>query len=103
MDIVSSIDHPYIVKLYQVFDYMQKYVLIFEFIEGKTLEEYQKKKILTENQVLEITKQLLKAVSYLHSKGIVHRDIKCENILKVNRKCMIKLIDFGAATYCKEN
>lgn len=47
MDILSSIDHPYIVKLYEVFDYLQKYVLIFEFIEGKTLEEYQKKKILT--------------------------------------------------------
>jgi len=76
---------------------------IMEYIEGKTFEQA----IFHENQVfsittsLDITKQLLEIVIFMHHHGIVHRDLRIPNILLQNG--MLRVIDFGLATYQQEN
>ena len=71
-----------------------------ELVENNSLVEYlraQKNKKATEENVKVILKDMLKALAYLHSKNIVHRDLKLENIL-ISKDMRIKLIDFGFST-----
>ena len=67
-----------------------------EYINGETLSSYLKKKhfCISEKKICEIMKQIGEGIYYLHSFGIVHRDIKPDNIL-INDKNEIKIIDFG--------
>jgi serine/threonine protein kinase len=76
------LDHPNLVKLFEVFDYRGQYVLIMELCEGGDLFSYIKKsRFFSENKAAHIIKQILSAVNYMHKQGIVHRDLKPENIL----------------------
>ena len=74
-------------------------------MENNSLVEYlraQKNKKATEENVKVILKDMLKALPYLHSKNIVHRDLKLENIL-ISKDMRIKLIDFGFAKKFNED
>ncbi|CAK91783.1 unnamed protein product (macronuclear) [Paramecium tetraurelia] len=98
--ILMDIDHPNIVKLYEIFSDTYSYYLVSEYCEGGEL--FQKIKlvsILTEKEIANFMKQILSAVSYCHQKGIVHRDLKPENILfdQKHDQASIKIIDFGAS------
>lgn len=87
------LDHPYIIKLYEVFNDDISQYLVMEYCPNSTLK---KKGKLDYERFLYYSKQILEALSYCHSKNIAHRDIKPENIFldKYNR---IKLADFGLA------
>lgn len=63
---------------------------------GTLLDYVREKKFLEEDQSRTIFKQLVSAVEYIHGKGVVHRDIKCENLL-LDENWHLKLIDFGFA------
>ena len=70
--------------------------IVMEYVDGMTLKEW----LTTSPNIInkrKIAKELIDAVSYLHSKGIVHRDIKPENILITRNGEYVKLIDFGLA------
>ena len=72
--------------------------MIFQLLEGGELfDRVLKKKKYDERESAIVMKQLLEALIYLENKGIIHRDLKLENILLVNREdnCLIKLADFG--------
>ena len=69
-----------------------------EFIDGKNLKDIIRSEgILDEYTALEITKQIAKALSLAHRKGIIHRDIKPHNILISNEGRIVKVADFGIA------
>jgi serine/threonine-protein kinase len=70
--------------------------IVMEFVDGKTIHQYCKDKQLDFKTIIKLFKQVLDAVQYAHNKGIVHRDIKPDNIL-VNKKGEVKLLDFGIA------
>lgn len=71
--------------------------LIMQLAENGTLLDYvREKKFLEEGQSRTLFRQLISAIEYIHSKGVVHRDIKCENLL-LDENWNIKLIDFGFA------
>ena len=71
------LDHPNLVKVYEVFEYGGQYVLIMELCEGGDLFNYIKQsRYFTEAKAAKIIRQLLQAVNYLHKQGITHRDIK---------------------------
>lgn len=76
---------------------------VMEFVKGGELYKiYQSKKRFNEKVVRFYAAQLVLAIGYLHSKGIVHRDLKLENIL-VAENGYIKIIDYGLAKILKNN
>ena len=95
---MQSLDHPNIVKLYEVYDMKDQYILIMELCEGGELFQRIAKKKVTLDKIPKIMRQLLEVLAYTHSKGVVHRDIKPENILINKETNEIKIIDFGIAT-----
>ena len=117
--ILKDIDHPNIVKLYDVKETSQFYYLVTEYCNGgglsDCLEQYQEKhnKAFPEEIVQYLMKQIVSALRYLHNKTILHRDIKLDNILvhfeneedrrnKNMLKAKVKMIDFGFARYLKK-
>eukprot|EP00831_Metopus_contortus_P070419 TRINITY_DN6391_c0_g1_i1.p3 TRINITY_DN6391_c0_g1~~TRINITY_DN6391_c0_g1_i1.p3 ORF type:complete len:106 (-),score=31.00 TRINITY_DN6391_c0_g1_i1:246-563(-) len=79
--ILKSLENNNIVKLYDSVDNSKYLALIMELVQGKSLQSYLKGRILPESEVKILFKQIVEAVAYLHVKGIVHRDLKMENIL----------------------
>ncbi|CAD8141750.1 unnamed protein product [Paramecium pentaurelia] len=99
-NILMDIDHPNIVKLYEMYQDDNSYYLISEYCDGGELfEKIKFVQTLTEKEIANYMKQILTAVAYCHSKGIVHRDLKPENILfdSKNQGASLKIIDFGAS------
>ena len=95
--IIKQMSHPNIIKLFNAFHFSKTLFLLNEFIEGGNLYQFLGlNKILKEDQIKSIMKQIIAATNYLHDRGIVHRDIKLENILISSKNPIeIKLIDFG--------
>ena len=89
-------DHPHLVHIYTIEDLPFGTGLVMEYIEGRPLDKY-----LSENPSKKererIFSELLAAVCYLHKRGVIHNDIKPENILITHADNSLKLIDFGLA------
>ncbi|MDY7054507.1 protein kinase domain-containing protein [Limnospira fusiformis] len=89
--------HNQIPRLYAYFEQLNKFYLVQEYIEGETLEaKVQREGKLSESAVREILTSLLGVLQYIHSKQIVHRDIKPDNIILRQEDGKPVLIDFGA-------
>jgi len=100
VSILKDLDHPNIVKLYELFQDENYYYLIMEFCTGGELfDRIQAMHSFTEKIAAEYMKQILSAVVYCHSKGIVHRDLKPENLLLDSKglDARLKVIDFGTS------
>ena len=105
IDILKKIDHPNIVKLFEYYKNEEIYYLITEYYSGGNLSE----KLSTlgkfeESQAAYILFQILCAVYYLHQNGIIHRDLKLDNILIENEEkdtnfFNIKIVDFGISVF----
>jgi serine/threonine protein kinase len=88
--------NPHIVRVYDVFTENDSEYYEMEFLEGKSLQSLvEKGGPLSENQVLEIARQVTSALGLVHGAGLLHRDIKPDNIMMVARGAV--LIDFGSA------
>lgn len=107
-------DHPLIVKTLEVHEMRGQFIIIQDYIEGVNLLQYIKiKKTLTESVALHVVYQLLRAVYYMHQLGIIHRDIKPQNImlkmvreekkLAFKEKYEVILIDFGLCADFKDH
>ena len=95
---IASVSHPNIVSIYDVGEDRNVNYIVMEFIDGKNLKDIIRSEgILDEYTALEITKQIAKALSLAHRKGIIHRDIKPHNILISNEGRIVKVADFGIA------
>ncbi|OMJ70824.1 hypothetical protein SteCoe_31124 [Stentor coeruleus] len=100
--ILRKLDHKSIIKLYKVYEEKKYISLILEYIPyGNMLKRILKKKKLTEKQVMIFSRNLFEVLAYIHSKGIIHRDLKLENILMTSNtgNSEFKLADFGLACY----
>ena len=85
-------------KLYEVYDNEDVVYFVSELCEGGTLASMfpNGSRRVSEYQLAQITKQILRGLQYLHIKGVAHRDLKLENIMYTSeRKVCVKLIDFG--------
>ncbi len=95
---VAMLSHPNIVSVYDVSHNDDIEYIVMELIDGITLKQYlQKKSVLDPSEVLNFSIQTAKALEHAHSKGIIHRDIKPQNIMLL-KDGMIKVADFGIAS-----
>jgi len=99
IDILASVDHPNVVGLRAIFDTEEILFIVMDLMKGGELyEEIVKRKSFSEKDASSIMQQLFSALEYLHAKGIVHRDLKLENLLLVkdnDPNLTLKLADFG--------
>lgn len=93
----TSLAHPNIVSIYDVGEDGDIYYIVMEYVEGMTLKQYiQKNDPIPIETALDIMKQITAAISHAHQNGIIHRDIKPQNIL-IDHDGHIKITDFGIA------
>ncbi|MET3575246.1 Stk1 family PASTA domain-containing Ser/Thr kinase [Bhargavaea ullalensis] len=93
----TSLIHPNIVNIYDVGEDGDLHYLVMEYVEGQTLKEYiQEKAPLPAARAVDIMMQLCEGISAAHLHGIIHRDIKPQNIL-MDLDGNVKLTDFGIA------
>ena len=94
---VAMLSHPNIVNIYDVSVKDSLKYIVMELVEGVTLKNYiLKKGTLSLNEIMSITEQILLALDHAHQKGVVHRDIKPQNIMML-KNGSIKVADFGIA------
>ncbi len=98
---ISLLDHPNIVKVYDVIFSNRIQSIVMEYIDGITLKEYiDQEKVLRWKEAVHFTVQILRALQHAHDKGIVHRDIKPQNIMLLPDGT-IKITDFGITRFSR--
>ena len=99
IDIMKLCYHPYVVHLLDHFENGEYIFIVMEYIKGGSLTDYMKSKKFnfTERRAAELIYQLAKGLKYLHKYGIIHRDLKTDNIMltEASDKGNIKIMDFG--------
>lgn len=99
---IAVLSHPNIVKVYDVSFGDRIQYIVMEYVDGITLKQYldQQKETVPWKEALHFTVQILRALQHAHEKGIVHRDIKPQNIMLL-QDGTIKVMDFGIARFAR--
>ncbi|CAM9326735.1 unnamed protein product [Ascophyllum nodosum] len=100
IDLLTSLDHPNIIRAYESYEIGKDLHLVMELCRGGDLN----KRTYTEAQAADVVRMVLSAIMHAHQKGIIHRDLKFENILWESDApdAHIKLIDFGMSARFQE-
>ena len=99
LSIIQMFQHPHIIRVYEVLDVEDKVFVIMDLAPGGDLLNYIKTRgFVKESLGKKIFKQLLQAVKHCHKNGVLHRDLKCENIL-LDEGNNARITDFGFAKY----
>ena len=95
ISVLRTLNHPNIAQLYQIIEQPLRTYLVMEYVEGEDLLEFMKKgHSLKEKKCVEIIRQVLEGLKYMHEQRVCHRDIKLANIL-LGKKGSVKIIGFG--------
>ena len=92
----SALNHPNILTIYEIGTDPGAHFIATEFIDGETLRQQMMHTTLTINEAIDISLQVASALASAHTAGIIHRDIKPDNIM-VRRDGIVKVLDFGLA------
>ncbi|CAK75708.1 unnamed protein product (macronuclear) [Paramecium tetraurelia] len=100
MNILKNLDHPHIVKLFELYQDENNYYLVTEYLSGGELfDRIKKMSSFSENIAADYIRQILLATMHCHQQNIVHRDLKPENVIFINEdpNSQLKVIDFGTS------
>ncbi|MBQ6092155.1 MAG: Stk1 family PASTA domain-containing Ser/Thr kinase, partial [Clostridia bacterium] len=98
---IAVLSHPNIVKVYDVSYGDRLQYIVMEYVEGITLKEYiEQQGVIDTREAVYFVTQILRALQHAHDKGIVHRDIKPQNIMLISDGT-IKVTDFGIARFSR--
>jgi serine/threonine protein kinase len=99
----AALEHPNICQIYGIEVHKKNHFIVMQYIEGITLAELMRKGPLPKEQLMKFAKQIVGALAEAHAHGIIHRDIKPQNIM-VTHRGQAKILDFGlAASVLAEN
>ncbi len=106
IEILKKMDHPNIIKLFEVFESDRSIYLIMEECKGgeifdRIIEHIQNKKMYSEKDAANIIQQVMSCIQYCHNHNICHRDLKPDNMI-LNELGYLKLIDFGTSIIIKD-
>ena len=102
-NLMRGLYHPSVTKILETFECEKYMLIIMEYISGGNLQNFVKKRRkLCEKTAKILFRQIIQGIRYIHSRGIVHRDIKLENIL-LDLNNIIKICDFGVGKLIKPN
>lgn len=98
---ISVLSHENIVKIHDVSFSDKVHSIVMEYIDGITLKDYiEQQKVLNWKETVHFTIQILRALQHAHDKGIIHRDIKPQNVMLL-QDGTIKVTDFGIARFTR--
>ncbi|RMD95328.1 MAG: serine/threonine protein kinase [Calditrichaeota bacterium] len=92
----SKLNHPNITTIYQIGEETGRMFIVMELVEGLNLKEWQKKHEKDLDMKIDVALQIARGLAYAHQKGVIHRDIKADNIMVTQDNC-VKIMDFGLA------
>ncbi len=95
---IAALNHPGICTMHELGEASGRVFLVMEFLEGETLRAHTK---LTEGELIDVAVQVTKALEAAHGAGMVHRDIKPDNLF-LTKQGVVKLMDFGLAKPLEE-
>lgn len=102
LEVLQNLNHVHIIRAYEILHISSKTYISLEWAgHGDLLQYVRLKGALKESECRRMFQELISAMEYIHLHDIVHRDLKCENILLSKTKNSIKLADFGFARYLK--
>ncbi|MEQ1828909.1 MAG: serine/threonine-protein kinase [Pirellula sp.] len=93
---VASLDHPNIVRVYEIGHQGNRPFLSMEYVDGGSLDTHVQSRTWSNHEIASLVKALADAMHYAHGRGIIHRDLKPANILLVDNRTP-KIVDFGLA------
>lgn len=104
LDILRKLNHPNLIKLYEVYEDSTHLHYVMEYSNGSLLSNYIRNKgPLSEHCIAKIIKQILSALEYMHSRSLIHRDIRPEYFIVDNDSIQIKLYNFELAVCSPTN
>jgi serine/threonine protein kinase/Flp pilus assembly protein TadD len=98
---VSALNHPNILTIYEVDEIDSEHFIATEYVDGETLRDRIRFTPLTPSEAIDVGIQVASALSATHAVGIIHRDIKPDNIM-LRRDGIVKVLDFGLAKLTRE-
>ncbi len=93
---VSSLNHPNILTIHDINDYKGQLYIVMEYIEGETIKSKIQNKKLKDNEIVDFGLQIGRGLRAAHEKGVIHRDLKSENLM-LTIDGRVKIMDFGLA------
>jgi serine/threonine protein kinase len=92
----ASLHHPNVAALYDFSEINGQLFIFMEFVDGESLEDLVNRRAFTVDDALKTFTGICEAIAFIHSHGIIHRDIKAQNV-KLSSNGMVKMLDFGIA------
>lgn len=94
--VVAGLDHPAIVRVFDLKETADGDWIVMELVEGRTLKKVLEERIIAEAEAIALAREIIDGLTAAHGQGLVHRDLKAENVM-VTAQGHVKILDFGLA------